>query len=300
MPKTDFLIKADSGAGKRLDVYLSEQVRVLARNQVQRLIDKGQVRVNGGSARSSYRLKDGDRVEFDYEIQGPETLLPERIELDVLYQDDQVIIIQKPGGMVVHPGAGVRAGTLANALLFHFPDIAAVGEEGRPGIVHRLDRDTSGVMVIARTPSAHRELQRQFKAREVEKTYLGVVYGRMPRKEGRLAWSIGRHPKHRQRISVKTLNPKRALTFYRVLQEGDEFSLLAIKPLTGRTHQIRVHLAAAGHPIVGDIRYGGKKTGRSRVRLFLHSHRLAFFHPGTHERLEFVSAPPPEFAALFS
>jgi len=300
VPKTEFLIKADSGEGKRLDVYLSGEVRPLARNQVQRLIDKGQVRVNGGPSKSSYKLKEGDRIEIDYEIEGPEPLQPEKIALDILFQDDQVVVVQKPGGMVVHPGAGVSSGTLANALLFRFPEIAGVGEEGRPGIVHRLDKGTSGVMVIARTPQAYRELQRQFKAREVEKTYLGVVCGRMPQKEGRIAWDIGRHPKHRQRISVKTRSPKRAVTFYRVVGERGKFSLLEIKPLTGRTHQIRVHLAAAGHPVVGDARYGRGQSGRNRLRLFLHAHRLAFFHPATHERVEFVSAAPPEFAALFS
>jgi len=294
--KEDFRITAGSGEGERLDVYLSGKLRAPARNQVQKEIDKGRVRVNSGPSKSSYRLKEGDLVEVAYEVEEPETLRPENIPLDVLYLDDQVVVVRKPGGMVVHPGAGVRNATLVNALLFRFPDIAGVGEEERPGIVHRLDKETSGIMVVARTLPAYRELLRQFKAREVEKTYLGVIWGRMPQKEGRIDRAIGRHPKYRQRISVKTRSPKQAVTFYKVLQEKGDFSLLEIKPLTGRTHQIRVHLAAAGHPIVGDGRYGRRMVGNVRVRLFLHAHRLAFSHPSTRERLEFISPMPPEFA----
>jgi len=300
VPKEEFLITAGSGAGERLDVYLSAKLLALARNQVQKLIDMGQVLVNGCTAKPAARLREGERVEITYEKEGPETLQPQDIPLDILFSDDQVVILQKPCGLVVHPGAGVRSGTLVNALLFHFPGISGVGEEERPGIVHRLDRETSGVMVVARTLPAYRELLRQFKAREVEKTYLGIVWGRMSQAEGRIDWAIGRHPKHRQRISVKTRSPKQAVTFYRVQEEKNDFSLLEIKPLTGRTHQIRVHLAAAGHPIVGDGRYGRRLVGNVPVRLFLHAHRLSFSHPATGVRLEFVCPMPAEFAAFFT
>jgi 23S rRNA pseudouridine1911/1915/1917 synthase len=194
--------------------------------------------------------------------------------------------------MVVHPGAGNRRGTLVNALLFHFPQLKGIGPEERSGIVHRLDKETSGVMVIAKTMKAYQELQQQFKKRQVNKVYLGLVWGKMPEKEGVIDWAIGRHVKHGERISVKTKKPRAAETNYSVREEIGNFTLLEIRPITGRTHQIRVHCAAAGHPLVGDARYGRLKSKPKCPRFFLHASCLSFLHPETGERVEFTSPFP--------
>lgn len=298
MPKKEFLVTADAGVGERLDVFLAGKIKELARSQVQKLIDKNLALVNGRSAKPGYRLRAMDHVEVEYEGEEPGPPVPEDIPVEVLYRDDHIFIVNKPAGMIVHPGAGVRSGTLVNALLFRFPEIRGVGPEDRPGIVHRLDKDTSGVMVAARSVKAYDDLLRQFKNREVEKTYLCLVWGRMPEKEGLISWAIGRHAKHRQRISVKTKKPKEALTFFKVKEEYGEGSLLEVRPRTGRTHQIRVHFAASGHPVVGDRRYGRSVSKVRPARLFLHSHRLAFFHPATGQKVEFSVPLPPEFEEI--
>ncbi len=194
--------------------------------------------------------------------------------------------------MVVHPGAGVRQGTLANALLHYYPELQDIGPEERPGLVHRLDKETSGVMVVARTLKAYHHLQHQFKIKEVNKRYFGLVWGKMSQNKGRITWSIGRHPKHGERISVKTRKPRSAETLYTVLQEFKEYTLLEIQPITGRTHQIRVHLAASGHPIVGDRRYGRRMIKGDCPHLFLHAHQLSFIHPEKNMRVEFTSPLP--------
>lgn len=292
MPKKEFLVTHSSGADQRLDLFLSNRIKTLSRSQTQKLIEEGGVRVNGQKQKSSHKLKVGEKVEIEYESVRTEKVQPENIPISVLYKDQHLIVIDKPSGMVVHPGAGVRSGTLVNALLHYFPDLSDVGPEERPGIVHRLDKDTSGVMVVARSLKAHQSLQHQFKKREVEKLYIGLVWGRMPQKEGRITWSVGRHPRHGERISVKTKKPHPAETRYTVLREHEEFTLLEIKPITGRTHQIRVHLAAAGHPLVGDSRYGRRKGKFKYPRLFLHARHLRFAHPETGEKVEFLSPLP--------
>jgi 23S rRNA pseudouridine1911/1915/1917 synthase len=241
-------------------------------------------------------LKEGDVVEVeDREVSRKSALLPENIPLDIIHSDEHIIVLNKPAGLVVHPGAGVEAGTLVNALVYHFPGIERVGHPERPGIVHRLDKETSGVMVIARTEKAYSELKRQFKAREVEKVYLGLVRGHVQVVDGRIDWALGRHPRHRQRISIRTKKPKAALTLYSVKKTFPDFTLLEIKPVTGRTHQIRVHFAAAGHPIVGDTRYGGKDKSAGRQRLFLHAWHIVFTHPVGKNLLEFYAPIPKEF-----
>ena len=277
---------------QRLDVFLSERISELTRSQIQKLIEAKRVRVNGVVSKSNHRLKEGERVEIEYELPEPERIQPEDIPLDMVYSDNTILVVEKPSGMVVHPGAGNRTHTLVNALLFHFPDIEIVGPEERAGIVHRLDKETSGLMVIARNGNAYSQLQRQFKRREVEKLYLGLVWGKMPEKKGEFTWAIGRHVKHGERISVSTKKPKDALTQYSVQKEYEEFTLLEIRPLTGRTHQIRVHLAASGHPLVGDTRYGRRKTKIRVTRLFLHASWLSFMHPETEQRIEFSSPMP--------
>lgn len=293
MPKREFLTTPLSGLNQRLDVFLSERINELTRSQIQRFIEERRVKVDGVARKSSYKLKSGEKVEVEYELASPPKIKPENIPVDVLYSDDHIAIIDKPPGMVVHPGAGKRHHTLINTLLYRFPDLKEVGPEERPGIVHRLDKETSGLMVVARSLKAYELLQQQFRKREVEKTYLGLVWGRMPEKKGKISWPIGRHVKHGERISVKTKKPREAETYYFVQREYEEYSLLEIKPLTGRTHQIRVHMAASGHPLAGDTRYGRRKSKPSIPRLFLHASRLSFIHPETQEKVEFSSPLPP-------
>lgn len=293
-----FVVPEDE-AGQRLDVYLTRRINSLSRCQVKKLIDLGQVRVKGETIKAGYRLKGGEIIEVKIEFPPPEsTLEPENIPLNIIYADEDIIVINKPAGLIVHPGAGRRTGTLVNALLFHFPEIATVGSTERPGIVHRLDGETSGVMVVARSVLAYKFLQRQFKNREVDKTYIGLVWGKFSQKGGKIDWGIGRHPRDRQRFSVRSRRPKEAITIFSVLYEGEDFSVLEVKPVTGRTHQIRVHLAAAGHPIIGDRRYGRKeKTGS---RLLLHAQRLAFIHPTKKVWMEFEAPIPNEFKVFWT
>jgi len=292
VPKREFLITSPSDANLRLDRFLSEKIKELSRAQIQRLIDKGFIRVEKQAAKSSQKLRVGERIEVEFEIPGPQKLQADNIPLPIIFHDKHIIIIDKPSGIVVHPGAGLRQGTLANALLFHFPEIKDIGPEERPGIVHRLDKETSGLMVIARSLRAYTHLQHQFKIKAVEKHYSGLVWGKMSVKEGHLTWPIGRHPKYGARVSVKTKKPRTAETRYTVRQEFERFSLLDIQPITGRTHQIRVHLAASGHPIVGDRRYGRRGDKAAGPRLFLHAHLLSFTHPETDKHVEFFSPLP--------
>ena len=301
MPKEEFVVTPDAGGGTRLDVFLADKLPGLSRAQVKKVIDGGGVRVGGFARKAGYKLKAGNRVFVDYEPPAEEgVLLPEAIPLKVIYQDPDVIVIDKPWGLVVHPGAGHPSGTLANALIHHFPEVARIGSEERPGIVHRLDMDTSGVMVVARSPLAYTELVRQFKKRVVWKTYLGLAWGRVLATEGKLNWPLGRHPGQGQRISIKARNPKKAETFFQVQRAFRDTTLLEIRPVTGRTHQIRVHMAAAGHPIVGDPLYGRKKAPREFPRMFLHAHTLSFIHPSTGERLTFASPLPPDLEAVLA
>jgi 23S rRNA pseudouridine1911/1915/1917 synthase len=298
VPKTEFVVGPDSGEGRRLDIFLAEKIQELTRSQIRKLIDEGAVRVSGAARRASYKLRAGEAVVFDYEISGPERLEPQDIPLKILYADRDVIVLDKPAGLVVHPGAGNASGTLANALLHRFPETALVGPPDRPGIVHRLDKDTSGVMVAARTAEAYESLLGQFRRKDIRKTYLGLVWGRITSPEGRINWPIGRHVTDGKKISVRSRHPKDAETFFKVLRTFRDATLLEIRPVTGRTHQIRVHLAAAGHPVAGDALYGRKKTAKKFPRLFLHAHTISFIHPRTGERLTFASELPPDLQAV--
>ena len=298
MPKTEFLAGPGAGEGSRLDVFLADRVPSLTRSQIRKLIDEGAARVGGALRRASHKLRAGEVVEFAYDIPVPAGVEPQDIPFNILYADEDVVVLVKPAGLVVHPGAGNAAGTLANALVGRFPEIAAVGPEDRPGIVHRLDKETSGVMVAARSARAYESLVGQFRSKDVWKTYLGLVWGRITAPEGRIDWPIGRHATDGKRISVRSRHPKDAETFFKVLQTFRDTTLLEVRPVTGRTHQIRVHLAAAGHPVAGDALYGRKKAARKFPRLFLHAHTLSFLHPGTGERLTFASELPPDLEAV--
>lgn len=298
MPKAEFVVGPDSSGGRRLDVFLAEKIKTLTRSQIRKVLDEGAARVAGTVRRAGYRLRAGDSIVFEYEIPGPGSLEPQDIPLKVLYADEDVIVLDKPAGLVVHPGARNSSGTLANALLYHFPETGTVGPADRPGIVHRLDKDTSGVMVAARSAWAYESLVGQFRRKDVWKTYLGLVWGGITVPEGRIDWPIGRHATDGKKISVRSRHPKDAETFFKVLRTFRDTTLLEIRPVTGRTHQIRVHLAAAGHPVAGDALYGRKKAAKKFPRLFLHAHTISFLHPRTGERLTFVSQLPPELEAV--
>jgi 23S rRNA pseudouridine1911/1915/1917 synthase len=290
--KIVFRITEDHGKGVRLDVFLCRQIREFTRAQFQRFVDKQQVTVNGLFRKSSYVLRPGDLVEAQVELPPPEPLEPQYIPLDVLFTDEHVAVINKPSGLLVHPGAGRNFGTLVNALLYHFPEVRGVGPDDRFGIVHRLDRETSGVIITARSLKAYQELKRQFKSREVKKIYLALVWGHPSESEGTIDLPIGRHVRHGQTFSVETRKPRVAITDYTVLRRYSDFSLLEVRPHTGRTHQIRVHLAAIGRPVAGDRIYGPRKSRQEIPRLFLHARKIGFRHPETGEWLEFEAPLP--------
>ena len=288
------------GEIKRLDLFLREKIPQLSRSRIQKAIKDGRVKVNGLIGRPGQKLKPQEVVEISVEEKAaPSDLEAQPIELEVIYEDKQILVINKPFGLVVHPGAGLTGGTLANGLIFYYPEIKEVGSPLRPGIVHRLDKDTSGLIVVARTQAAYNSLRQQFEDRTVEKIYLGLARGRFKEKEGIIDLPVGRHPALRQKMSVKSKKPRVALTRYEVLREFRHSTFLALKPLTGRTHQLRVHLAAIGHPLVGDSRYGQTQGNRRRQerRLFLHAFRLSFRHPLSGEKVEFESPLPPALEA---
>ncbi len=284
-------------AGRRLDQYLTTHLERLSRVRVQELIAEGRVRVGGTAARrASLRLKAGQVVEAEWTPAGPLKALPEAIPLNILYQDEDVVVVNKPAGMAVHPAGRLRSGTLVNALLHHFQTLSGVGGELRPGLVHRLDRMTSGVLVAARNDVAHRRLAAQFAARQVEKTYLALVQGQVKKAEGTIDTPIGRDLVRRVRMTARRRlgapGVRAALSHYRVLQRYGDFTLLEVKISTGRTHQIRTHLASIGHPVVGDTLYGAR--GGVLARSFLHAARITFTHPATRQAMTFTAPLPAE------
>ena len=285
-------------AQPRLDRYLAAQLADHSRAEVQRWIKEGLARVNDRPARPGMALKPGDVVTLIIPEPAPTELLPEDIPLVILYEDEDVIAIDKPAGMVVHPAVGHSRGTLVNAILWHFPGLEGVGEGGRPGIVHRLDKDTSGIILVAKNPRAHRHLQAQFKDRTISKTYLALVHGHLKHSQGLIDAPIGRHARHRKRMAVVPAHKGReAQTEYEVVAYYDLNTLAAAHPLTGRTHQIRVHFASLGHPVVGDVVYGRRDVYRLG-RHFLHAHRIRFRRPADESVVELLSPLPPELQAL--
>jgi 23S rRNA pseudouridine1911/1915/1917 synthase len=288
--------------GLRLDNFLTALLPDLSRSRIQRLLKEGHVRTSaspGQAPRASATVHEGQVFDVDLPEPAPATPEPEALPLRIIYQDADVVVLDKPAGMVVHPAAGHTGGTLVNALLHHVKDLSGVGGELRPGIVHRLDRGTSGVMVVAKHDRAHQELSRQFADREVEKEYIALVWG-VVQAGRRIDAAIGRDPAHRQKMSTRARRARSAVTRVTYAAHLQGVSLLKVAIATGRTHQIRVHLNAIGHPIVGDATYGGVHRRvaanlRAVMRLerpFLHSARLAFTHPGDGRRVEFESPLP--------
>jgi 23S rRNA pseudouridine1911/1915/1917 synthase len=294
------LVVAPEQDGVRLDKFLADEIAGHSRSQVQRLIEDGHVKLpRVTKVKSNTVVRDGDVVSVEVPAPVETTVAAEALPLEILYQDSDVIVVNKPAGMVVHPGAGNESGTLVNALLHHVTDLSGIGGELRPGIVHRLDKGTSGVMVVAKNDAAHQELARQFHDREVEKQYIALVWGLVQQRK-RIDLPIGRDPVHREKISTRARRARSAVTRVTWARHIPGASLLRVAIATGRTHQIRVHLSAIGHPIVGDALYGGVhrrvphdvRAVQRLARPFLHAERLAFTQPRTGEPLVFTAPLP--------
>ena len=279
-----------SDAGQRLDAFLHARLPQYSRSRLQDWIQSGRVRVNGTQPKRSYQLRGAEQIDVDPAELPPLRATPEALPLEVLYEDDAVIAVNKPAGMVVHAGAGVHSGTLVNALLHRFRNLSGVGGELRPGIVHRLDRFTSGVILVARTDAAHRHLAAQFATRSVEKIYLALVHGSLKQDRGQMDAPISRDPARRIRMTSRLPRGRTALTEYQVLQRFEKFTLLQVRIGTGRTHQIRVHLSSIHHPVVGDKLYGAPAGALGRF--FLHAHQITFSSPSSSDRVT-VTAPLP-------
>jgi 23S rRNA pseudouridine1911/1915/1917 synthase len=297
-------------AGFRLDRWLAARLPEVSRTRLKGLVDTGRVRVDGRTAKAALRLRAGARVEAEVPPPPPETLAPEPVPLRVVFEDADVLVVDKPAGMVTHPGAGRMTGTLAAAALHHAPGIAGVGGPRRPGIVHRLDKGTSGLIVLAKTPAAYDSLTAQLARRTVSRRYLAVAHGRVPRDEGSVDAPIGRDPRSRVRMAVVPGGKgRRSLTRYRVLERFADATLVECRLETGRTHQIRVHLASLGHPLLGDETYGRRRPAVDPERaalvaglegVALHAAGLAFLHPVTGERVDLTAEVPPRLARLLA
>jgi 23S rRNA pseudouridine1911/1915/1917 synthase len=298
-------------SAKRLDVFLSQKDPALSRSQIKRLIERGEVQVGGRKAKAALRLRENDAVTLTLPEPQKLELEAQAIPLEVLYEDRHLIVVDKPAGLVVHPGAGNYSGTLVNALLHRCPDLAGIGGVLRPGIVHRLDKDTSGVLVAAKDDLAHRFLAEQFKKHTAKREYVGIVFGQLP-EEGQIAASIGRHPTQRKKMSARSRKGREARTHWRVRERFRSFNLAEFRLETGRTHQIRVHLSSIGHPILGDPLYGGRsrltsiepqalRQGLQKLRRqALHAACLGFVHPVTQEPMEFSSPLPQDLEEALS
>ncbi|MDQ3819753.1 MAG: RluA family pseudouridine synthase [Acidobacteriota bacterium] len=302
-----FTVSAED-ANTRLDSYLAARISGWSRARIQRLIGDGDVLVAGRAAKASHKLRAGDEIEVELTPASSDEFAPEEIAIDIVYEDDDLIVVNKPSGLVVHPAAGISSGTLANALAFHFHQLSTLGGRARPGIVHRLDKDTSGLIVTAKTEAAHENLADQFREREVFKSYVALVHGRVEQNTGRIEQPIARDPRNRTRMAV-VRGGRPAVSLYRVRKRYERFTLLDVEIKTGRTHQIRVHLQWLKHPVVGDAVYGGGRDNtiadarlRARIlaleRQFLHAEQLAFRHPRTGEQMRFSAPLPPELAEL--
>jgi 23S rRNA pseudouridine1911/1915/1917 synthase len=298
-------VVSEADAGERLDAFLAARVEGTSRTTIKRYVEDGDVLVGGRASKPSYKLRAGEQIEVEIPAPLPLDLTPENIPLDILHEDEDLVVVNKPAGMVTHPAAGVRAGTLANALAFHFQHLSKHAGAFRPGIVHRLDRDTSGLIVVAKNAQAHENLSDQFRARTIFKSYVALAHGVAERDSGRVEQPIGRDPRHRTRMAVRRAGGRDALSLWRVRQRFERFTLFEVEIKTGRTHQIRVHLAFIKHPVVGDATYGGGRDRnlpdnslRARIatlgRQFLHAERLSFKHPRTEETLSFNAPLPTE------
>jgi 23S rRNA pseudouridine1911/1915/1917 synthase len=309
MDKID-LTYDNSGTTERLDSFIARSIDQITRASVQKLIDEGLVTVDGTPQKASLKLKEGQRIAVHIPPPKAAEAVAEAIPLEILYEDEALVVVNKKAGMVVHPGAGTSGGTLVNALLAHCRDLSGIGGTLRPGIVHRIDKDTSGVLVVAKNDLAHQSLAQQFKDHTIKRVYLALVYGSPKGDKGKIESLIGRHPVDRKRMSGKVTRGKQAVTHWRVIGRFGSVSLMRLMLETGRTHQIRVHLSEANHPLVGDRVYGGsgRLTGITDPRLktlireldrqALHAKTLGFIHPLTGAYIEFDTELPEDMARI--
>ncbi len=290
--------------GLRLDVFLARRNGNLTRSQIQSLNRSGAIRIDGRREKAGYRVRGGETIEIDLRVLEPSHLKPLQIPLQIYFEDQDLAVIEKPAGLAVHPGSTVREGTLAHALLFHFRNLSDTSGEGRPGIVHRLDKRTSGLMIVAKNNITHARLSKAFQEREVQKMYLALVHGHPLKQAGTIELSVGRHPTIRTRMAAGRPKGRPAHSDYRVIERFRGFSLLEVRIKTGRTHQIRVHLSAIGHSVVGDAVYGERNYKEFAAkfgevgRYFLHAAELRFAHPTTGQPMLFHSPLPAELQKL--
>jgi len=288
-------------AGKRLDVFLVTYQPELSRSHIQKLIDQGAVLVDGQVRKANYKLHGGETVSLVIPEAEPVSVEPENIPLDVLYEDKDIIVINKPRGMVVHPAAGVHTGTLVNALLYHCHDLSGINGEIRPGIVHRLDKDTSGVLVCAKNDVAHLDLAEQISTKTAHRVYRAIVHGNIKEEAGIIKGDIGRHPTDRKKMAIVRENGKPAVTHFKVLERFGEYTLVECRLETGRTHQIRVHMTSIGHPLVNDPKYGPKKSSPFAIKgQALHSLSLTLNHPVTKEEMTFTAPLPQDMEKILT
>lgn len=285
--------------GERIDKYLSEQLEDMTRSHIQKLIKENMVRVNGMAVKSNFKLSASDQIEVEIpELKEPD-ILPENIPLDILYEDQDILVVNKPKGMVVHPAPGHYTGTLVNAIMYHCKDnLSGINGVMRPGIVHRIDMDTTGSLLICKNDRAHQALAEQLKEHSITRKYHAIVHGRLKEDEGTIDKPIGRHPIDRKKMSVHCTNGREAITHYRVLKRFQQFTYIECQLETGRTHQIRVHMSSIGHPILGDQVYGPAKCPYKLQGQTLHAKVLGITHPTTGEYMEFDALLPDYFQGL--
>ena len=285
--------------GTRIDLFLAENMENLSRSGVQKLIEEGGITLNGGKTKANYKLREKDVIDVEIPDVKEVEILPEDIPLDILYEDDDVIVVNKPQGMVVHPAPGHMSGTLVNALMYHCGDsLSGINGEKRPGIVHRIDKDTSGVLMIAKNDAAHQSLAAQLAEHSITRKYNAVVYNGFQEDEGTVDKPIGRNPQDRKKMAVTEKHSRHAVTHYRVIERMEKFTLIEAQLETGRTHQIRVHMTYIGHPLLGDPVYGPKNQPIKLEGQALHARVLGFLHPRSGEYMEFEAPLPPYFEAL--
>lgn len=296
---SETIIFSADKAGERLDVFLTRKWPDFSRSHIQKLIAKGEVVTVGKVRKANYKLALGDEVKITLPEAVPVAIEAENILLDILYEDDDIIVVNKARGMVVHPAAGVNSGTLVNALLYHCDDLSGINGEIRPGIVHRLDKDTSGVMVCAKNDKAHVNLAEQIRTKVAHRIYLAIVNGNIKEEAGIIKGDIGRHPIERKKMAIVKENGKPAVTHFKVLERFGDFTLVECKLETGRTHQIRVHMASIGHPLVNDPKYGPKKSSPFAIKgQALHSHELTLTHPTSGEEMHFTAPLPDDMEKI--
>lgn len=288
-----FLVVSEEVLNQRIDAYVSNKIQELSRAEIQKLINNGLIKVNEKIVNKNYKLKTNDKINIKIPIKNQPELIAQEISLDIIYEDSDLLVVNKPKGMVVHPGAGNEDKTLANALIYHYgKNLSNLNGNLRPGIIHRIDKDTSGLLIVAKNNFAHEILAKQISAHSFKREYEAVVYGNLKEDSGKINKPIGRNPKDRKKMAVINLNSKEAITYFEVINRYRNFTHVKLNLKTGRTHQIRVHMASLGHPVAGDKIYGPKKIIKSLNGQCLHAKTIGFIHPTSNKYMEFCSELP--------